>query len=474
MNKLDEQILEEITRRVIERERELKEKEDFHLLKDATISKLSENTIVPEEEIDIIKAEVHDSIYEKHRKQKQTEFYIVFGSFIFLDLVSLLMISENAYYVFLSLICTAGIFFSIFYYKKQLKPRKIIVEYFGKSDYKWIEGVKMRQERCFKDNSYIFSAGTADWCYWDRFEIDLPENFSVKLHSTWLSGKYDSFGPIFSDAEGNYLCCQLTGEGSANYVVKCGKDWTSNTAFKYSMGADDKINVQYVEFRGKNFDYYVNDKLAYSGDTDKMNKITETGIRVCDIQTMKFTDFELKNLDTGEVLFYDDFKNPSALWKPVNDFEYKKYFDNGNYIIESNTEDWCYWSFRDVEVSGNCELTLIARPIDGETDNFGLAIYTGEESHLFFKVKATGETCVEVSNGNENTGGNNIYNSGYKFDKNTPAAINVKIVNNRYRFYINDFFVDSGVIKYSTIPKIAVRVCGKQKVAFEKLIIIER
>lgn len=473
MKNLDQQIIDEITRRVLEKDRELKQNEDFYSLKNSTVRSLAEMTSLSERELDVIKEEAHISAIENHHKNIKKQYFAIFGALTFLLIVSFIMLTESQSFWTLVLATLVSIFILFLSYANKTQKRIFIIDYFDNLENKWAVGESLKQERKFENDSYIIQTGTEDWCYWDNIKINPTTNFTVTAESKWISGSYGSYGIMLMDKDDNYISLELCANKTTRYFIKIKDEYDANTSWKHGFGTKDNYNNQHIEISGKTFKYFVNEKLAFENNLARLGEICKIGIRACDKLTVSFNYLQVRNSDTGEILFNDDFKKPNIQWTPIKDLEYIKAIENGKYSIQTYVPGWCYWSYRSVTIEGDCEFSLTARFIEGENADFGLSLYLNSKSYKFFKVNNLGIAAVDEYNGKEFVDINNKHETGYEFTNGSPVTFNIKIKKKRYTYYVNDFLVETGAFNVQHIFKIAVRVCGQQKISFEKLIIEE-
>ncbi len=79
MKKFENEILEEIIKRVLEKDDKLKTSDEFKKMQNATIDTLNDMTSLSKGEIDTISQEVQDEITTKYTERRKLVFYIILG-----------------------------------------------------------------------------------------------------------------------------------------------------------------------------------------------------------------------------------------------------------------------------------------------------------------------------------------------------------------------------------------------------------
>ncbi len=474
MKNLENKILEELNSRILLKDKELQEKEEFKLIQETTVEALRSLTSLSESELDKIVVEVHNDVSNKYAENRKKNLRLLYLGFSILFVLSLFLIIKNSNFIFLSLFIAAV---SIFFYKKTViltKERKILIDYFDNKNLKWPEGIKLKQNRRFENGKYIFQTDTDDWCYWDTIPIDLPDEYQIELESKWIKGLYGKSGVVLLNKDSDRINFEINGKGSGSYSIKNDGEFIANKSWRDYMGKRHGVNKQIIKINKNKFEYYIGGSFVYSGEFKMLGEITDVGLIVCDKQTVEFHEFAIKDTKKNKTIFKDDFNKPDINWTPKHELNYKKSVIDGKYVFSCEREDWCYWSYLSIDFSGNCDFILKANWLEGETNYFGFMLWEENDKYFFFKVNADGEACIDIKKNDKYIGNPGNINTGQISNKDTPIYLVVKIRNRKITYYVNDFLVDTTVYKNRKHNKIAVRVCGIQTVAFEKLIIEEK
>lgn len=454
MGNKEKKILEEIRRLVLEKDKELRKQKDTEAVREANKEALADMTELTKAEVDKIEAEVTREIEEKYKKRKRR-----------ITLITFIVIIASSI---------------IFYKVANKKPKQKFVENFEMNENSWRILDDFKYKRYFEDGDYVIKTGVDDWCYWDYIKLDLPEKYSVEVASTWKKGKYDTYGIILSEKNNkNYIAFSMRPNGSAAYDKHKGKKWIVNnswTSNKAKKGNGKNQNIQRIEVDGKNFKYYINDKLFKTGNTYEYDSLSRVGLRVCDEQEVRYNSIIVKNMENDKVIFEDDFENPSTKWDPVNKFDVASVFGGGNFIIESNDEGNCNWSdiaFPLKKVK-NYKIELNSTWQSGEISSFGLRLYQDKKNYLFFTLQNDGTARIAHNKNGKYYNLPSHTQTKFKGDGTTSAIQKVIVEDNEIQYFINDQLVGKRKIpSYFYVSKIGITACGRQTVSFDKLVVEE-
>ncbi len=112
MKKIENEILEEIIRRVLEKDDKFKTSDEFKKMQNATIDTLDDMTSLSKGEIDTISKEVQDELLKKYSERRQVIFYIILGILLVAFVLFLLLIKIKLFsFLFLGAIVVFIILF---------------------------------------------------------------------------------------------------------------------------------------------------------------------------------------------------------------------------------------------------------------------------------------------------------------------------------------------------------------------------
>ncbi|MCS6833054.1 MAG: hypothetical protein NZ521_05740, partial [Flammeovirgaceae bacterium] len=118
----------------------------------------------------------------------------------------------------------------------------------------------------------------------------------------WQSGENDSFGLMIDQDNNNTLNFELQSNGKARVSKYVNGKNTLTTAFKetkqlstFRQAVTQKIKILN---KGKNYEYYVNEKVVDKGTVDF--PINYIGLRACGEQVVHFDNLEIKKIEVKD------------------------------------------------------------------------------------------------------------------------------------------------------------------------------
>jgi hypothetical protein len=444
--KIDEKILEEIRNRVIEKDQELKNEEEIKKMREANVEALTELTSLSRKEVEKIADQVkNEHLLKEKLRQKRI---IQYSAFAFVVMI---------------------ILFFMFRPKPELKTR-IVEDDFTNNSNEWSILNSYKYNRYFKDNQYIYDLNNQDWCYWDGINLKLPVNCDIEVESKWLNGKYSAYGIALNQNDTAYYTFSIRGDGAACFAQDMAGKWVINDSWKYDIGYKGKMqkNVQKIEIRGKNFSYYVNNNLVRTGIIEL--DIKEINLRCCGQQQVAFDYIKVINADSKKVEFTDNFTNPSNLWNPKRNYTAESNFEKGRYILTEDNDNNCNWSVSELhQITDNCEIELTSVWLTGDLSNYGLMILNDDDNYVSCELQNNGIARFVESKSGKYTYVQNDVKTGFESDGKSANKQKVIIKGSDISYYVNDKLIKTTGSNLSFPCKIALRVCGKQSVAFDKL-----
>jgi len=444
--KLEEKILDEIRKRVLEKDSELKEQEEDKLIRDSNIEALTELTNLSKKEVENIAKSVRTEVQEAVKKQRKK--YINIGIAI-----SVLIL----------------IFAIIFWPEAKLK--EIIVEdEFSNNDYNWDIYNDFKYKKNIKDGYYYMETNVDDWCYWDNVNVDFPKNYDVLLTSLWKYGKFESYGLALSNDNDNYCTFQIRADGTAAYGKVINDKWVYEGTWKNkkaNTSETKKPNIQLVEVRNNKFKYYVNNNLVEEGEIDLNFK--NICIRACGKQLVAFDNLKIINSDNKKIVFEDNFENASTKWSPSEKIIKQSFFKDGEYIFKISGES-CYWAVSQKhQISNNCEIEISSTWLNGETANYGIMIMENNSNYISCEIKSDGNVRLVTSIKGEYININDYTKTKYVGNGSLKHTQKIIIKDNKIEYYIDNEFIQTTYLADIIPIKIGLRVCEKQSVAFDKI-----
>ncbi len=449
MDNLEKKILEEIKRRVIEKDKKLRDRKDSQEISKATKQALDEMTELNYNEVEAIEREVRQEMYKKRQKRRKLITWVV------------VIVAITGFIVALSILFK--------------KPKVQIIENFNDSQRGWEEVDVFEYKRKIVDGHYLYETNEDGWCYWDNIPVELPDKYTIELKSTWLTGKYAGYGLMLLDQQNNYYTFQVRADGAASTALNVNDKWKINNSWLSKSchpGDGETANIQKLVVDNKKYNYFVNDKLIKKGDVKEL-EISSIGVRVCNIQTVAFDYLTITNNTTGKKIIDEQFENTSLGWIPKEKFEKKAYFKNGKYYFSSNTEDYCYWKDIPIESMDEFEVELTSIWQKGETANYGLMIMTDDENYLSLEMQNDGSARMVKCYNGEYTDIQDHVPTPYQSNGKNSQTQKVVVDGTEVKYFLNDKLIKRGIY-YNSIYNIGVRVCGRQSVAFDKLVIQEK
>ncbi len=441
--KLEEKILEEIRKRVLEKDSELKKQEENKLIRDANIEALTELTTLSKNEVESIAKSVRKEEIANSKKQRKKQIKIL-----------------------TAVLVVILIFAKIFWPEKEV----IVIDDFNNNDYKWSIFNKFTYKKNIKDGYYYIETNKNGWCYWDDIPINFPENYDVHVTNLWKHGTYNSFGLMLSENDDNYVAFLLKPNGRASYGTVIKDKWVYEGDWKNNMGnkaETKKPNEQIIKVRKNKFEYYINNKLVDKG-TININ-IKNICLSSCGEQLIAFDKVKIVNADTKELVFSDDFEKPSEKWTPSEKLIKHNYLENGELIFKTNDKS-CYWSAsKKHKISKNCEIELTSTWLSGESSNYGIMIMENDANYISCQLKNDGNARTVTSINSKYTNIGDYTKTQYIGNGSLKHTQKIIIKDEMIEYYVDNELITTVSLSYINPVKIGLRLCGQQSVAFDKL-----
>ncbi len=444
--KTEKKILDEIRKSVLNKDNELKKRQEEKEIQQANIEALAEMTSLSESEVKQIAQLVRDEVSKDYYQKRKRNIYI------FSTIAAIVLIT-------------------VFFLYEPEPEVNIVEETFDTNAAGWDEFDEFKFKRYMKDNSYIFETNVDGWCYWDDIPVDLPINYAVEVRSKWQKGKFNSYGFSLLTSDDAYFSFQIRADGAAHFGKTVEGKWDIDdswlTGKAYESG-EQKSNVQRVEVRGINFKYLVNGNFVREGVLDLI--INNIGLRSCGEQIIAFESIRVVDLDTDEVVFLEDFSTPNKSWNPCGKVTKHSRFENGSFIFKSNTADNCYWSTsQKYALSQNCEVSVATTWLKGESSSYGFMIMQDEENYILCSMINDGNARLVACEYDEYINIQNHVSTSFDSAGKNQFTQKIIIKDGMVQYFINDQFVQEIALGRVNPHYLGVRVCGKQTVAYDHL-----
>ena len=468
MDKKNEQkILDEIRKRVLEKEKAQNKKREAEAAREATKEALADMTSLSRDEIDKIAKEVREEQEKKREKRNK----IIIAAFIIAAILLYRYYGSSSSIVFEDKT------------EQATKTEEIVtdkpnstgfVENFDNNANGW-DIFDFDYNRFIESGMYVFEVKVDDWCYWDYVELIFPKKYTVEVTSAWNKGKFDEYGVMLYQDKKNYKAFQLNADGSTSIATRKEGTWIENTNWKKNTakkGNNKDDNVQKIKVTGNSYQYFVNDNLVKSGEMNNLS-VDRCCLRVCDEQRVTFKDVKITD-DTrnGQVIFSDNFLKPNEQWKQKKEFKKHSYLKEGKFLMATNKEDHCYWADIPVQFYDKVEIALTSIWQKGEQSNYGLMIMQDNSNYFSCELMNNGSARLVKSYNGEYTERPDYKQTEYESNGTNAVTQIVKIDGQKISYYIEGVFIGSSNLNYFTLKRVGVRVCGHQEIAFDKLTVV--
>ncbi len=379
--KKEDKILEELRKRVLERESEISREQEIKNLKDATKEALTDLTSLSKEEVDAIFNQIEKERAETALKRNKK---IRWASYV-LGAIALVIL--------------------FIFYKEATKPPPpvpvLFTENFEDPATSLFEDrASFKYRRTHAPGMYIHEIDDNGQCYWDSIPLAFPAKFTAELRVKWLKGRFDTYGFMLGHTNSDYVVFQIKNNEAAAIGRVDGK-WDS---FKYKSGFIEAASVGVepaqvrIEVDGKKFGYFVNGQLVEEGNFDRLGGgLTFLALRACGMQSVGFEHVLVKDA-AGNTLFEDNFEEKTDTWRYNASFSYEFYHADGAYLAKTSDSGSCYRSLSSLPPGidpGNFFIEASAGRLSGETStDFGLVFKTNDSFIYNFFMNANREALI--------------------------------------------------------------------------------
>lgn len=462
MNKKNEKkVLEELRKRVLEKDRQLQERSERSNLVDSNKEALAEMTDLSRKEVDKIEKQIRAELQEKVKKDNKRRTWII---------TAVIIVGFIAFRVVMKEIN-----------KVPPPPPFHFIETFDNNNNSWDIYNSFELKRNIKNGAYSFVANKSDWCHWDDIELELPNSYSVKLTMKRKRGKFGEYGLMLMNNSNNYNTFVVRADGKATGAVYRNKEWITHNSWNPINFDAKELTTQKIEVKASNYKYYVNDELFKEGKIIGLD-VKKIGLRICDKQSVDFLDLQVTNLKTGKLVFSDDFEKNSSNWDEKQDLTKESKIEHGKYIFTTSEENQCFWAvsepkiklpFADDMRSLNYIVKAKISWIEGEESNFGIMLMEDDNNYTAFQAMSSGDARVVRSEHDEYASIPDYISTNFISDGENSLYMKIKVEGNYYKFYINNKLITKGDFNLQNMTYLAMRVCGRQSVAFDEIEITE-
>ena len=176
---------------------------------------------------------------------------------------------------------------------------------------------------------------------------------------------------------------------------------------------------------------------------------------------------------TGKIHLVESFTNNKNNWPTGENYEIKRYFQDGRYIYANNNKGFCSWDQIPVKLPANYEIELTSVWLKGQYDEYGFMLIDAAQKTSFysFQINADGSARVGTMVNNEwARPADWTEDRAHQGDGKTANTQRLKVKKGKYDYFVNDISVARGLLnKTGPFGSIAVRNCGEQTVGFDHL-----
>ena len=465
--KIEDKILEELIDRIIQKDREIKNRYEEESIRNATKEVLIEMTDLSGSEINKIEKDIRNSMRAKPRKS-----YLIYVVILILLIVSVVFLFK---------------YFESNHYKDQL----IFEENFDDNDNTWDIFDDFLYRTYFDDSKYTFVTNQKDQCFIENLSIKFPASFTVEVTSTYKGGKYSNYGlrmNLGSTFENTFYLHpeNKTYIGFMNNELK--ESWISFPLLNKNKAQThiQKITAKPISNKYINgmpvgqFKYYVNNKFIGEGIYQNPSKST-IGLIVNGSRKVSYDHIKLFDESSGKLIIDGTFEELKNKPKTKSEFDLMSFIENGQYILRSNIKEECNSTTIPFEIKKHAKIKLKSTWLDGENYYYGLILKSDRANYYAFELKRDGSACFikhadgknEVFIDDIDTGVSSDFSSDFSSDGKISIEQTVILSGNKLEYYVNEKLVHTEESSRLSISNIGLRVCGRQGVAFDKLEIWE-
>jgi hypothetical protein len=455
----EEKILKELIDKVIEKDRNIKERHEEDALLNATFETLQEMTELSAQEIKQMEKDIR--LKMKKRAKIKTIIYSASAVFIIL-LLLVLFITGN---------------------KESYENKLVFKEEFNNNSNKWKLLKDFSYDKYIEEGKYIIKTGENEHCFDHKMKLQLPERFTLEVTTNCIEAGNETYGIRLKTGNFNEFSFHLHPDNKTFIdpsVTSRGKLWVQ---FPVATEKGKKTVVQkidaapipresvYDQQMGK-IKYFVNDAFI----EEKFYSLPETGnmtLFVCGSQSVSFDHIKLTNNSSGKVLVNGPFGELKEMLPARFEYYAISTLENGQYIFKTDKKGKCFKSTIPYPLNNKTKIKLKSCWIGGETYNYGIIAETDDENYYAFELKSDGTACFIKHVKGENDVFTDDIETGLGNLKDKEVTQTFFINGDEIELFLNDQFILKHTHTLKELKKIGFRVCGTQQVAFDHLEIWE-
>ncbi|WP_338815643.1 hypothetical protein V9L05_21625 (plasmid) [Bernardetia sp. Wsw4-3y2] len=166
--------------------------------------------------------------------------------------------------------------------------------------------------------------------------------------------------------------------------------------------------------------------------------------------------------------YTEDFETESSIFVNEESYNYKKNIENGEFIYESNIDEWCYWNSSPViKFPENYTITTKSNWKSGSYAMYGINLINNNENYMIFSLSKEGKANVSVRYYDKFT--DNDWNYKVFTDKSNAHIQRIEVKAGNYEYYIDDKFIRKGKLAPFQFNYIGFRLCDHQTIGFEEI-----
>lgn len=173
--------------------------------------------------------------------------------------------------------------------------------------------------------------------------------------------------------------------------------------------------------------------------------------------------------------FIETFDDNNKNWVLYDDIKYERKIENGDYILQTGYDGWCYWDAINVSFPEYFAVELTSVWKRGEKKSeYGIGLYQDDANTICFSLFPDGEASFAQYQHDkwviDNEWTSRIANSE---GKENLQRIEIKRNTNQYKYFVNGQLAKEGTFLPLALSKVGFRSCGLQTVAFKSLKVID-
>ncbi len=177
-----------------------------------------------------------------------------------------------------------------------------------------------------------------------------------------------------------------------------------------------------------------------------------------------------KNILKPKPFLDETFDDNKKGWATGEVFNYNRYFQNGEYIFQSNKDRWCYWDTAEISLPVRYTIELKSRWKTGTYGEYGFMLLGISGNYFTFQLQGDGSASYAIRY-KDKWAVDAKWMQGYANpgDGNVSNTQKVNFNKGEYEYFINDRLLKKGRFDLIRPTSVAIRVCGEQTIGFDNL-----